>query len=846
MRNVHHHALRPCSTLRPVALAAALVTTSALLTACGFGSGGNENPAPAPEPVPTTVSQPVKVVDGAIRGATVCLDKNGNGLCDTGEPSATTAVDGTAALTMPSADANKYPVLALVGTDAVDADHGPVTVAYSLQAPADKPAVVSPLSTLVVAQAAASNLSTTDAEKIVQDTLGLSVSPLADFTASTSAASATAGAAARLLVVATQQQTTALATAKDAAGNTLAKADVAKAIQQNLMTLLSAIATAVNDPAVAQAANAAAKATALTAAATALNTNDGLTTASAAAAVAVAKLPVAPDEASAAPAAGLSMRWFTYTDAGNYNFRVFKATAAQGTTVNGKRQFTEYREQARTTNGANSFYQQWGEGLNNWARNQTLWTGTEWFTCPTEQVHEATPWDANGRSESTYCKANKSSNVRSARDISGLKMADVVAEIRAYPLKDTAGNFAAWGPDPLVHAAKLAGNFPAGSKLHYYTGTDTALPDSYNTASGDRLFIYNALMSAGDTTECNKFTATASGLQFQDNASPTLEKLIERFKGAPCVFNPRSTPSGNVANEWWGQSTFAIGTVSTSYADTSGSAYFRDGSQSLRVSFGSGNAVNYWLCLLRASDGSPRNCTAAGTGTYGIEALGNGRVLRLANLPALAGSLNYTRTMVEHNGQIWYGFRSKPTVTKQIRPNLEATNALLAALQIPAPRTGAALTADTLLRDYTNQQGRTGAGGTGTYSRGALGFMPNDNTGLVGAWSLSATGNPMAQSFFFFAGGSYVMTDPVGDISPTSCGGPGFEKGTISYNATTKVLAGLTSTLDTNLCAGLHDTNKLGNNNGFGAAGTLTLSADGKTLTFVDAESNVTLYRQTP
>jgi hypothetical protein len=829
-----------------VALAAVLFTTSALLTACGGGGGGSEVVTPTPEPAPTTVSQAVKVIDGAIRGATVCLDKNSNGLCDTGEPSATTAADGTATFTIPSADANKYPVLALVGTDAVDADHGPVTVAYSLQAPADRPAVVSPLSTLVVAQAAASNVSTADAEKIVRDTLGLAVSPLADFTASTSADSATAGAAARMLVVATQQQVTSLATAKDAAGNTLAKADVAKAIQQNLMTLLPAVASAVNDPAVARAANAAAKATALTAAATALNASDGLTTTSAAAAVAVAKLPVAPDEASTAPTAGLSLRWFAYTDAGNYNYRVFKATAAQSTTVNGKRQFTEYREQARTTNGTNSFYQQWGEGLNNWARNQTVWTGTEWFTCPTEFVHEATPWDTNGRSESAYCKANKSSNVRTARDISGLKMADVVAEIRAYPLKDTAGDFAAWGPDPVMHAARLQGTFPAGSKLHYYTGTDTALPDGYNTTSGDRLFIYNARMSAGNSAECNKFTATASGLQFQDNTSPTLEKLIERFKGTPCVFNPRSTPTGNVANEWWGQSTFAIGTVNTTFADTSGSAYFRDGQQSLRVSFGSGTAVNYWLCPMRASDSSPRNCTAAGTGSYSIETLGNGRVVRLANLPALAGSLSYTRTMVEHNGQIWYGFRGKPTVTKQIRPNLEATHALLAALDIPAPRTGAALTADTLLRDYTSQQGRANTGGSGTFNRGALAFMPNDNSSLVGAWSLSPTGNPMAQTFFFFADGSYVMSDPVGDISPTSCGGPGFEKGTYSYNATTKDFTGTSVTLDTNLCAGLHDTSNLGNNNGFGTGGTLTVAADGKSFTFSDSEGSVVLYRQTP
>ena len=78
----------------------------------------------------------------------MCLDKNGNGLCDSGGPSAVTAADGSATLTVPAADANKSPMLALVGTDTVDADHGPVTVAFSLQAPADKPAVVSPLSTL--------------------------------------------------------------------------------------------------------------------------------------------------------------------------------------------------------------------------------------------------------------------------------------------------------------------------------------------------------------------------------------------------------------------------------------------------------------------------------------------------------------------------------------------------------------------------------------------------------------------------------------------------------------------------------------------------------------------------
>ena len=245
MRPRSHPSTSPRET-RASALAssAALFATVALVSACGGGSSDNAAPAPAPAPAPATVSQTVKVIDGAIRGATVCLDKNANLLCDSGEPSAVTAADGSATLTIAAADANQHRVIALVGTDAVDAEHGAVPVAFTLQAPADRPAVISPLSTMVVAQAAAANQSTADAEKSVQEALGLTASPLADFTASASSANVSAGAAARLLVLATQQQTTALASAKDSAGIALAKADVAKAIEQNLLTLLPTVATA--------------------------------------------------------------------------------------------------------------------------------------------------------------------------------------------------------------------------------------------------------------------------------------------------------------------------------------------------------------------------------------------------------------------------------------------------------------------------------------------------------------------------------------------------------------------------------------------------------------------------
>ena len=145
--------------------------------------------------------------------------------------------------------------------------------------------------------------------------------------------------------------------------------------------------------------------------------------------------------------------------------------------------------------------------------------------------------------------------MRTVRDISGMKMEDVVCEICAYPLEDTAGKFAAWRPDPVVHAARLAGTFPVGSQLRHYT-------------------------------------------------------------------------------------------------DSSGRADLRGGVQSLQASFTSGNGVKYWLCLRRVSVGSPRNCEAAGAGSYRIETRGDARVLRFANPPARAASLGYVRIMVERDGQI--------------------------------------------------------------------------------------------------------------------------------------------------------------------------------------------------
>ena len=818
--------------LRRTDLALSVLSLVALLSACGGGSGDSTTDD---IPTPQSIAQTVRVIDGPIKGALVCLDANRNGACDAGEVSGTTDADGNVTLDVPTADAGKHPVLALVGTDAVDADSGPVTVAYSLRAPADKPAVVSPLTTLVAAQAEDSGTSSDEAARLLAEKLRLSASLFADFSKATDDAGKLAANIARTVVVATQQQLVATAEAKDKDGKPLSASDRMLVIHQALLSNLAELASAATAPAVANAGTAQAKADAIAAAATALGTSSGITKDSVAAAVVAAKLPPAADVPTATPVAGSNLRWFSYTDAQNYYFHQFKATAAQATVVNGKYQFTEYREQSRGSGGNVTGYYQWGEGLNNWARNQVVWTGTEWFDCPTDMVHETTPWDANGVSNSLYCKAYRTTTKRAPRDIAGLKMADLVTEFRAYGLADTEGSFKAWGPDPVLHADRLGASFPAGSLMYYYSSTDTSQPDRYNTTLNNDLYIpYNSAVANGVKAECDKVTSS-NFAQFQATAQ-TLEELVAATPGKPCVY--QTNASTGEANEWWSQSTINIGDVADAFVSSSGN--FKSGVKDLRVSFAAGNVANYWLCLRRSNDNSVRNCSAAGSGSYAIEALGNARVLRLVGEPKVAGTLSFVRTMVERDGKVWYGSRGRLSSSRQLRINGTASNALFAALGMPAPRAAAPLTASSLVALYL------GTAGPGTVNRNALAWMENNNANLTGAWALGSATDPQAQVFFFFANGDYVLADPQGDTTPSRCGGAGHERGTFSFDTAAGTLRALTNSVDTNGCAGLHDLPTA--SAPFAAfPGVLQLSSDGQriTATWSDGSGTDTLYRLT-
>ena len=109
-----------------------------LLEGCGE-SGGKPSSG-------TTISG--KVVDGYVKGATVCLDVNSNGICDPSEPTATTDVTGSFTFKY-SGSTSGLNVIALVPTGAVDSDTGAVINGYRLATPASSPSVVSILTTMV-------------------------------------------------------------------------------------------------------------------------------------------------------------------------------------------------------------------------------------------------------------------------------------------------------------------------------------------------------------------------------------------------------------------------------------------------------------------------------------------------------------------------------------------------------------------------------------------------------------------------------------------------------------------------------------------------------------------------
>ncbi|MDD2880060.1 MAG: hypothetical protein PHQ58_06460 [Rhodoferax sp.] len=163
-----------------------LISAAALtLTACG-GGGGSTATAPASLTAAALTPVTTTVMDGLISNAQVCVDSNNDGICQTTETQGRTNAAGQVTLNVPTADLATVTLVAQIGLDATDADTGAVKTAYSMQTPAGKHSVISPLTTLVQTKidadkAAGVNTSIETAETHIKSQMGLTATTVSVF-----------------------------------------------------------------------------------------------------------------------------------------------------------------------------------------------------------------------------------------------------------------------------------------------------------------------------------------------------------------------------------------------------------------------------------------------------------------------------------------------------------------------------------------------------------------------------------------------------------------------------------------------------------------------------------------
>ena len=682
---------------------AAGVLASALalgLSACGGGGGDG----------PSTTSVPVTVIDGPLKDALVFLDKNLNGNYDSGEPFAFTAVNGAAVLTIPIADVGKFPVVAMVTPQSIDADTGPVTMGYVLKAPADASSVISPLTTLVQTQVETFGSTTAQAVASVAATTGLAASQItSDYTKDSSAAGTAAYTVAQAAVLAAQKQEFGgLAAVGTSAmdGSTIALQDMYTAIQSSVAQMLPAIASsALTSSAVSGATTPTARLAALQNVITSafLTANGGITSvAGTQAQVGINNL--AKNQAIAAPppytpAATASLANLSYTDANHWSARISQKTLAEATLDNTNAY--KYRWAHYRNDGGGPVA--WGALGSTPQRGADLhWNGSAWVGCAANFQHRQTAADANGVANYNFCDGyetgttNAKAPTSAVIDVGGQSMRSVYAD------KISAANLTniKIGDGTVASANALLGTatFPAGSKLTYLTDIATAYAPAYYPSSGnpgdDNTVVLSSAVDAagGDFTSGSTQTACLNSTASNTPAT-SLAALIARNTGTPCQLTAasvtglsgvtlRSTEAGQTRNENWGWTTLSLGTIGT--ATVPGSAInastYYTGNTRLRVAFATNNVAKFFACQQRY-DSATRNCNLVSTGSYSITNLGDGsRTLTFTGTPALAATLGWSRVFVERDGLVYEGYQNLPATRLSARFNKTAMDALMAQL----------------------------------------------------------------------------------------------------------------------------------------------------------------------
>ena len=655
----------------------------AVLVGCG---GGSSSSGETTVPPVTTTDLAITVVDGPIQNAKVCLDTNKDGVCGTGEPTGSTDATGKVTLKVSSTDVGKYPVVAEVGTDAIDADTGKVLTPYTMRTPADKPALVTPLTTLVQ-NLVVSGSTTSDAEVLIKSQTGINVSLFEDFSKGTSADAKAAANIARMVVLATQEQSTAVKSAvgtTDAAGATITKQDVDMAVQKRVMEMLTTMVEALSDPDV-QAALAAAQAKidAATGSAKAaaqaekdaliktptveVVTTKGLTTDSVGTAVAVNK-----DTTSTvveAVSAGFNIRDFSFTDAKNYYLRFMSSTVAQNTPNSaGQTRYVDNRYKS-----VDGTVAAWNTNSYPAGQANLHWNGSAWVACQLNMENVSSVRDASGSSTYNYCDGLETGKTsRASLSAAGKKMVDVFADVAKAGYTNLG---------TLNDAAKTAlgdATFPEKSSVYYQSGASSTTAVSFYPGSSSWVAVETSSPCAASYTQ--KYAAT-------------LQDLVGKFTGADKCSNTKKTITNSFGtfdsgdrNEGWGNTTIGLGNIGTApanYTDSTAPLFYTTNTR-LRASFGASDVATYYSCKQRY-DGSARNCDVIGTGKYSISTLGDAKALVFSGLPAIASAVKTPTVFVERAGKVYYGYQSRLEVSNKAGFNTVASAALLSKLGLPVP-----------------------------------------------------------------------------------------------------------------------------------------------------------------
>lgn len=679
------------------------------LTACGGGGGGGNNlgGTTGGDVVAQTTNVPITVIDGPIQNATVCLDKNLNGACDAGEPTGTTDSNGLTNLTVNNADLAKYPVVAVVGTNAIDKDTGPVTARYVMKAPADANAVISPLTTLVQVQVETFAQTTAQATASVASSTGLSTAQLtSDYTKDTSASGATAYAIAQAMVVATQKQATAaqLAVGTNAIdGSAITQANFDKAVASAATNMLAVILSDIaNSNTVTSTTTPKDRLTALQNLVTPdfLKNNGGLTSvAGAQVAVGIQTAAVSQSGSGASsysPTATASLASFQFTDKNTWSARISQKTLVEATLDSNNAYKYRWGHYKNYGGGPVS----WGGTGGSPARGADLhWNGSAWVNCVINHQNTQTPSDANGIANYNFCDSLSSGVVNSKAptsatfDVGGQLMNSV------YLDKISAANFKniKIGDGTVSSVNSLLGSavFPTGSKISYVTDTSGTTSVGYYPSAGNPGYDNTVLLSSLADSVGGDFTSGATQTACLGSNSPAtkLEDLIARNVGLPCKFGTTtykglngvsliSTEGGQTRNESWGWTTLSLGTVGTaSVPGTASSASTNyTGNTVLRVAFAPNSVANFYACKQRF-DYTVKNCDLAASGKYSINSLGDGsRTLTFTGLPPIAASLGWERVFVERNNLVYWGYKDLSSTGVSARLNKAALDALFAQL----------------------------------------------------------------------------------------------------------------------------------------------------------------------